>query len=499
MQLRQTRYARRSDGVNIAYQLFGSGPPSLVFCWGWMSHLDLQWTDSAMAGFFERLGRFCQVLVFDKPGTGVSDPIAHVPTLEERVEDVRTLMDTAGLERAAILGESEAGPVAATFAATYPERIESLIIFGSIATGQPEESDVAPYGGRSADLERFGDRLRDSLDHWGEGRSADWIVPSIVNPVVRRAFGTLERSAISPTMARALIDSLLQIDVRPVLGTMSVPTLVLHREGDAVPIAHGRLLAARIPGARLVELAGSDHAIWTQDTDTIVGEIEQLLTGTRAPSPSERVLATVLFTDIIDSTRRAADLGDGAWRRLLEQHDEFVRREVMSLGGRVIKSLGDGMLALFTGPARAIACAQVILDGVGEMGLQVRAGIHTGECEMLGDDVGGMAVHIGARVSALAEAQEILVTQTVVDLVVGSGLRFSDRGARELKGVPGRWRLASVAGQSNDDRVTAEPARTYMTGADRATVRLARHAPGIMRTLGRLAQRPGRSRAGQGA
>ena len=483
----ETRYAQRPDGVSIGYQVFGAGPVALVFCWGWMSHLDLQWTDPGLARFFERLAAFSRVVVYDKPGTGVSDPILHVATLEERADDVRVVLDAAGVERAAILGESEAGPVAAMFAATYPDRTEALIIYGSIATGQPKDEELAPYGGSAAELDEFVVRLRHSIDHWGEGCSADWIVPSVVNPFVRRAFGTLERSAVSPTMARALIDALLQIDLRDALGAISAPTLVLHRLGDVVPVAHGRLLASRIPGARLVELPGSDHAIWTEGGERITGEIEQLLTGERTAMSLDRVLASVLFTDLVDSTRRAAEAGDAVWRGLLERHDALVQDEVDRAGGRVVKSLGDGVLAVFPGPARAIACAQALISQVTDLGLQMRAGVHTGECEVLGDDVGGIAVHIGARVAGLADASDVLVTKTVVDLVVGSGLGFVERGEHQLKGVPGTWSLFAVSGQS--DRKPAEPSSLRMTSADRVTVRVARSAPGLMRAVGRLAQR----------
>lgn len=492
MQAPETRYAHRSDGVSIGYQVIGSGPATLIFCWGWMSHLDLQWTDTALSRFFERLATFSRVVVYDKPGTGVSDPITHLATLEERVEDVRTVMDAAGIEHAAILGESEAGPVAALFAASYPERTDALIVYGSIATGHPDDDELAAYGGRRGELDEFVARLHNSIDHWGEGQSAEWILPSVVSPFVRRTFGTVERSAVSPTMARGLVEALLQIDVHPALGAISAPTIVLHRRGDVVPISHGRLLADRIPGARMVELSGSDHAIWTEETDVIIGEIEQLLTGSRAAAAPERVLATVLFTDIVDSTRRAAEVGDAAWRRLLERHDELVREEVGRADGRVVKSMGDGVLAVFAGPARAIGCAQNLVSGVADLGLALRAGVHTGECEARGEDLGGMAVHIGARVGALAEAGEILVTKTVVDLVVGSGFQFRDRGEHELKGVPGSWRLLRAAGHSNADRRPAESASKYMTGADRLTVQLAKRAPGVMRALGRLGQRSAR-------
>ena len=492
MAVPETRYARRSDGVHIGYQVLGSGPAALVWCWGWISHLDLFWADPGLARMLDSVAGFCRLVLYDKPGTGVSDPILHVPTLEERVEDVRVVMDAAGIEHAAILGESEAGPVAAMFAATYPRRTDALIIYGSLATGQPDDDELAAYGGRAGETAKLVERLQDCLDHWGEGRSADWIVPSILTPSVRRLFATLERSAVSPGMARGLIDALLRIDVRPALAAISAPTIVMHRRGDLVPVAHGRLLADRIPDARMIELSGSDHAISTEDTDVIVGEIEQLLTGSRVTREPDRVLATVLFTDIVESTRRAADVGDAAWRRLLEQHDALVREQVAKAGGRVVKSLGDGVLAVFTGPAKAIACAKALVSGVAEQGLSLRAGVHTGECEVLGDDLGGMAVHIGARVSACAEAGQILVSKTVVDLVVGSGLQFSDSGEHELKGVPGAWRLYSVSADSSDERTRVQPPREYMTRADRLTVRLARRAPGAMQTLGRLAQRGAR-------
>ena len=498
MAVPETRYARRADGVNIGYQVLGSGPATLVWCWGWISHLDLAWTDAALARMYERVAGFCRLVVYDKAGTGVSDPIPHVATLEERVDDVRVVMDAAGIEHAAILGESEAGPVAAMFAATHPGRTDALIIYGSLATGQPDDDELAAFGGAPGETAALVERLRDCLDHWGQGRSADWIVPSIATPTVRRLFGTVERSAVSPGMARGLIDALLSLDVRAAFGTISAPTIVLHRTGDLVPIAHGRLLADRIPGARMIELSGSDHAIWTEDADVIVGEIEHLLTGSRAKPESDRVLATVLFTDIVESTRRAADFGDAAWRHLLDQHDEVVREQVPKSGGRVVKSLGDGILAVFPGPARAIDCAQALVRDVAELGLPLRAGVHTGECEVRGDDLGGMAVHIGARVGARAEAGQILVSQTVVDLVVGSGLQFSDRGEHELKGVPGAWRLFAVSAGPDDERRQVEPPGQYMTGADRLAVRLARRAPGVMQTLGRLAQRDARPAARRG-
>src|SRR5262249_9099753 len=346
-------------------------------------------------------------------------------------------------------GESEAGPTAALFASTYPERTDALIIYGSLSSGHADEAELATYGGRPGQTGALLAKLRETNEEWGEGRGGDFLLPNIVSPVVRRSYGMVERSAASPAMARALIEStMVQSDVRPALSAISVPTLVMHRRDDLVPIAHGRLIADRIPGARLVELDGPDHAIWTTDSDVIVGEIEQLITGSRSAIDRDRILATVLFTDIVQSTRRAAELGDATWRQLLDRHDDLVHREVEQAGGRVVKFVGDGMLAVFAGPARAIACAEALVAGLDELGLSLRAGVHTGESETRGEDLGGIAVHIGARVSAAAGPGEILVTRTVVDLVVGSGLAFADRGEHELGGVPGTWQLYRVTGRS---------------------------------------------------
>ena len=496
MKAPETRYARRADGVNIGYQVLGEGPATLVWCWGWISHLDLQWTDAGLARMFERLATFCRLVIYDKPGTGVSDPITHVATLEERMEDVRVVMQAAGVAHAAILGESEAGPAAALFASTYPERTDALIIYGSLSSGRADDEELAAYGGQPGETAALLAKLRDTHEHWGEGRSADFLLPNIVSPVVRRSYGMVERSAASPAMARALIEStMVESDVRPALSAISVPTLVMHRRDDLVPIAHGRLIADRIRGARLVELDGPDHAIWTTDSNVIIGEIEQLVTGSRSAIDPDRILATVLFTDIVDSTRRAAELGDATWRQLLDRHDDLIRGEVERAGGRVVQFLGDGMLAVFAGPARAIACAEALVAGADELGLSVRAGVHTGECELRGEDLGGIAVHIGARVGAVAGPGEIVVTRTVVDLVVGSGLAFADRGEHELKGVPDVWQLYRVAGRSAAARTPVESAEGYMTSADRLTVRLARRAPGVMRALGALAQRGADRRA----
>ena len=478
--------------MHIAYQVVGDGPVTLVWCWGWISHLDLQWTDPNLASFFTRLGTFCRLVVFDKAGTGLSDPIPHVPTLEERVEDIRTVMDAAGIERASLFGESEGGPSAGLFAATYPERTESLIVWGMLPKGGATDEELAAYGATPGALAELKHRMSEVIDHWGEGRTIDVLGPSVASPLARRTMGTYERASVSRGMSRGLIDALMTLDVTAALPSVSAPTLVLHRSGDAVPVACGRMVADLIPGARFVELNGSDHLFYSQDADAVLGHIRQFLTGSSAATEHDRVLATVLFTDIVDSTRRAAALGDTAWRALLERHDELVAEHVRQAGGRVVKSLGDGALSVFPGPARAVRCAAELLRTAEELGLDVRAGLHTGECEVLGDDLGGLAVHIGARVSAKAQAGQVWVSGTVKDLVAGSGLRFVDRGEHELKGVPEVWRLYSLDHDGPRTDHPLAPPSEEMTATDRAAISLSRRAPGAMRTFGRLAQRRGR-------
>jgi class 3 adenylate cyclase len=476
----------RPDGVSLAYQVFGEGPP-IVFCYGWISHLDLQWTEPDMAKFFNRLGTIGRVIAYDKAGTGLSDPIPQVATLEERVEDIRTVMDAVGVERASLFGESEGGPTATLFAASYPERTTALILYGSVAKGNPTVEELVELGVDPGRAAATFTQLSVAVDQWGSGLTIPALAPSRDNAITRRTAGIFERSSVSPRMAQALLDSLQYIDVTQVAPNVSVPTLVVHRRDELLPVESARWLASVIPGAKLVELDGVDHAYF-HDGDQILDEVERFLTGGLARPEADRALATVMFSDIVDSTRRAAELGDTGWRTLLERHDELLRRGVESAGGRVVKSLGDGALATFPGPARAIGCAQALIAEAGEHGLELRTGVHTGECEVMGDDLGGIAVHIGARISALAGAGEVLVSSAVKDLVVGSPLRFSDRGEHELKGVPGRWHLFAVG----EERPPASPMdgpRDHMTLADRATVRMARRAPGAIRAMARLTQR----------
>jgi pimeloyl-ACP methyl ester carboxylesterase/class 3 adenylate cyclase len=435
----QTRYAKSGE-VNIAYQVVGDGPLDLVFVPGFVSHLDLQWGDPRIARFFEKLASFSRLILFDKRGTGLSDPVAAPASLEDRMDDVRAVMDAVGSERAALLGLSEGGPMSVLFAATYPERTRALILCGSFPAGTLDPDDN-PGGQRWVDL--LG-RLDAAIEHWGEGRTLAILAPSASSERDRLGRGVFERSAATPRMVRTLIDMLVETDVRELLPSVRVPTLVLHRNEESVPVECAHYMAEHIPGARLLVLPGADHIPFYGDGEGYGEEIEEFLTGARQAPVSDRILTTVMFTDIVASTERAAALGDARWRELLARHDELMRAELERHRGREVKTMGDGVLATFDGPARGIRCARAIADQVRSLDIELRAGLHTGECELIGDDIGGMAVNIGARIGALAGAGEVVVSSTVKDLVVGSGISFSDRGARELKGVPGEWRLFAV-------------------------------------------------------
>jgi class 3 adenylate cyclase len=460
---------------------------------GLASHLDMAWTDPDLSRLWRRLARFARVIVYDKPGTGLSDPIMHVPTLEERSDDIRILLDAVGSRRAALLGFSEGGPACLLFAATDPERVESLVLYGAIACASPGE-EVLDDPRSAAAQQRFEAAHQELEATWGQGKIIDYYAPSVANRLQRSAFASFERAAASPALARRMIAALRRVDVRGVLGTVNVPTLILHHSEDIVPVFQARMLAAGIPGAELRILPGRDHMFWVSDFEESVREIERFLAGSAAAAAPERALATVLFTDIVDSTTRAAKLGDSAWRQLLQRHDRAVREQVADHQGRVVKSLGDGTLAVFDGPARAIRCAGAIRDTLGDLEIPIRAGIHTGECEMIENDVGGLAVHIGARVGALASAGEILVSSTVAELVVGSGLRFTQRGEHHLKGVPGSWRLLAVGEPVERRRQLREGARMErdVRVSDRVTMALARRAPRLMRSAIGVGRRLGR-------
>ena len=439
----QIRYAK-SGGVNVAYRVTGSGPVDLVFVGGWVTHLEVWDEDPGIARFMRPLRRIARVVEFDKRGTGLSDrvPDDKLPTMEERMDDIRAVMDAVGLEHASILGFSEGGALAMLFAATYPERTSSLVIWGSYPT--MVRRDDYEWGLTEEDIERAAEAY---LERWGTGVGLGPFVPSLANDAAtRRWWGRFQRMAASPAAAVALLRMNAEIDIRGALGAISAQTLILHRRGDLVtPFGHGEYLAAHIPDSRLVALEGSDHWPWVGELEPVIEEIEEFLTGARGAPEPERVLATVLFTDIVGSTERAAEVGDARWRELLERHDAMVRSELARHRGREIKTVGDGFLATFDGPARAIRCASAILANARDLGLDVRAGIHTGECELIGEDVGGIGVHIGARVAAAAQPSEVLVSRTVTDLVAGSGIEFEPRGEQQLKGVPGEWALYSVA------------------------------------------------------
>jgi pimeloyl-ACP methyl ester carboxylesterase/class 3 adenylate cyclase len=434
-----TRYAKSGE-VNIAYQVVGDGPLDLVFVPGFISHLDLQWADPRIARFLNQLASFSRLILFDKRGTGLSDPVASPASLEDRMDDVRAVMEAVDSERAALLGFSEGGPMSVLFAATYPERTRALILCGSFATGSLDPDD-SPGGRRWVEAFR---PLFDLGEQWGEGRTLGVFAPSANSESDRIGRGIFERSAATPQMARTVLTMAVDTDVRDVLSSIRVPTLVLNRQDEFVPVEHAQYLAEQIPGARLVVLPGADHLPFYGDASGYAQEIEEFLTGTRHAPPSDRILTTVMFTDIVSSTERAAALGDAHWRELMAAHDELVRSELERHRGREVKTMGDGFLATFDGPARGIRCAQRIADQVGALDIQVRAGLHTGECELIGNDIGGMAVNIAARIVALGAPNEVLVSSTVKDLVVGSGISFTDRGSHELKGVPSEWRLFAV-------------------------------------------------------
>jgi class 3 adenylate cyclase len=443
----ETHYAQGPEG-NIAYQVVGDGPMDLVVVPGWFSHVDMMWADPGWARFNDELASFARVVFYDKLGTGLSDPIVELPTIESRADELRAVVDAVGSERPALFGVSAGGPTSVMFAATYPERVSALAMYGSFVNGSLDP-DGTPA--RATWIELM-NRVRTTVDHWGEGTTIDWAAPSISpNARYRDAVGAFERAAMSPKMALLSWQTHLRlIDVRDVLSSVHVPTLVLHRKDEAIPVEFAREFARGIAGARLVELDGVDHLFNVGDITSITGEVEEFLTGQRHEPPADRVLATVLFTDIVDSTRRAVELGDRRWRELLEQHDLITCAEVARFRGRVVKNTGDGFLATFDGPTRAVRCAATLAERLPQLGIEVRSGLHTGECELRGDDIGGVAVHIGARVAALAAAGEVLVSNTVKDLVNGSGITFRDRGTHALKGLPGEWQLFSPSGQQED-------------------------------------------------
>jgi pimeloyl-ACP methyl ester carboxylesterase len=435
----ETRYAKSGD-VNIAYQVVGDGPFDLVYVPGWVSNIELVWEKPKPARFLERLASFSRLILFDKRGTGMSDRVStdRLPTLEQRMDDVRAVLDAVGSKNAALLGHSEGGSMSVLFAATYPERSRALVLVGAFAKRiRTDDYPWAPsFEERLATIEEV---ERD----WGTGLDITDYAPH-EDPVLLEWYSTCLRRSASPGAAAALLRMNSQIDTRHILPTIRVPTLVLTRTGDRdVTVDEGRWLASQVRDARFVELPGDEHLLWAGDQDALLAEIEQFLTGTRSTPDYDRVLSTVLFTDIVGSTERARELGDRGWHDVLDEHHARVRGVLERYRGREVDTAGDGFFASFDGPARAIRAACAIREGVQPLGIEIRAGLHTGECELMRDKIGGIAVHTGARVAAAADPGEVLVSSTVKDLVAGSGIVFADRGERELKGV-GSWRLYSV-------------------------------------------------------
>jgi len=438
----KTEYARSGD-LHVAYQVVGDGPFDLVYVPGWVSHVEQAWDEPSLARFLNRLASFSRLITFDKRGTGLSDRVPHaqLPPLEERMDDLRAVMDAAGSERAAIFGFSEGGNLSALFAASHPERTRALLLFGTFA--KRLWTPDYPWAPTPEQRQQFCEEVE---SNWGRGIDLSRYVPGkLDDEAFMRRLNTYFRNSASPGAAVALLRMNAEIDIRNVLPAIHVPTLIMNRSGDrSVHVDEGRWMARQIPDARFVELAGGDHLPWVGDQDSILDEAQEFLTGDRPQREPDRVLATVLVTDIVGSTRHAARLGDRAWSELLGRHHAIVRRELDRFRGSEVDTAGDGFLATFDGPARAVSCAGRIRDALRALGVEIRAGLHTGEIEIAGDRILGIAVHTGARIAAAAQAGEILVSSTVKDLVSGSGIRFEDRGAHSLKDIPRQWQLFAV-------------------------------------------------------
>ncbi len=436
------RFAKSGD-VHVAYRVVGEGPIDLVYAQGAFTHLEVEWELPAFRRYCERLADFTRLILFDKRGMGMSDRVPGATTLEDRMDDVRAVLDAVGSEGAAVMGESEGGPLAMLFAAAHPERTRALILQGAEVRERKDED--WPWGEASED--EFEEAMATLSERWGKGLGIDWVAPSVAGQEWARAWlGRVATHAATPGAAEAFMRMAFDIDVRHVVHAISVPTLIVHTVDDRVcHVENARFLARNIPGAKYVELQGSEHVPWF-DPERTIAEIREFLTGRREAATPDRVLATVLFTDLVGSTARAAELGDRRWRDVVEQHHAAVRRELGRFDGREVDTAGDGFFATFDGPARAIRCAGAIVGAVRPLGLDVRAGLHTGEVEVADGKVAGIAVNIGARVAAQAGPGEVLVSSTVRDLVAGSGLEFADRGVAQLKGVPGEWRLYAVTG-----------------------------------------------------
>lgn len=436
----ETRYAR-AGGTHIAYQVFGDGPRDLLLVPGWVSNVDLFWDEPVVVRFFEALSGFARVLLFDKRGTGLSDPVLGAATLEERMDDVRAVMDEVGSEKATLFGYSEGGPMCALFAATYPQRTAALVLKGSYARRLAAPDYAA--GLSSVQKEELEELTR---TRWGSAFDIEARIPTLAgNKRFRRWWAKFARAGASPAGATALLRMNFGIDVRPILPSIRVPTLILHAARDRIAdVEAGRYLAQHIPGATFVELDCDDHVPFGDGMEQVVREVQRFVTGRSAALDDDRIVTTIMFTDIADSTRLAAEYGDSAWGDLLSAHHDLIRRELDAHRGQEVKSTGDGFHATFDGPVRAIRCGKAICAGVADLGLSVRVGIHTGECVRRGGELEGLAVHIAARIGALADAGQVLTSSTVRDLVAGSGIAFVDRGAHKLKGIEGTWTVCSA-------------------------------------------------------
>ena len=477
MDFGETQYAHAAGDVDIAYRVFGSGRQNVVIVPGLFSHLDLFFTFDMYCDFMTGFAQFARVATFDKRGTGLSDPTAGAAELDERMDDIRAVMDATGMTSAAIVGISEGGPLALIFAATYPERTTAVVLAGSF--------------GRVPVDSAFGTGVEWGADHWGSGDLTLAMSPGLrrSNIFVRRAIGFIERASASPHMIRSLVDCVKTIDVRPILPTIQAPLLAVHRVDELIAVDMAREVVDGVPDGRLVALEGDDHLPWVGNSTEYMNAIVEFLTGSKHQVEPERGLSTVLFTDIVSSTSRNAELGDDAWRRLLDRHNVLVREALADHRGMEVKTIGDGFLSTFDGPARALRCAKTIVDGVGDLGISVRAGLHTGEVELYPDgDIGGMAANLGARIGAVAHGGEVLVSSTIKDLVFGSGFRFVPRGDHELKGVPGTWPLFALEGEGRHDGPVI-PTDDHLGPLDRARVRLAQRNPHASRVISRLIMR----------
>ncbi len=430
-----TRYAKSGD-VHIAFQVFGEGPVELVVTPGFISNIEYYWDEPRSARWLTAMARFARVTIFDKRGTGLSDRVAVLPTMEERIGDMRAVMDAAGIQRAALFGVSEGGSMASLFAARHPERCEALVLYGSFAR-------FSTWFPTQEALDQF---LGYVEHHWGSGGLVQAGAPSIAHdPAARQSIAKFERTGASPSAVAALMRMNANIDIAGDLGAVRAPTLVIHKTDDAmVPVAGGRELASLIPNAKLFEMPGRDHLPWFDDCSVYLAEMRAFLTGDTGEDVDDRALAVLLFSDIVDSTRRAESLGDRAWRDLLDRHDHALRRQLERFQGREVKTLGDGFLATFDGPSRAIRAAQAMREAANQLGIDIRAGLHAGEVEVSERDVRGIAVHITARISALAATNQIVVSRTVKDLVAGSEMAFNDLGTHALKGIPDEWQMFEV-------------------------------------------------------